>query len=251
MKKSLAGVLAMTALTLCLPDAGRGADAASVGEPVRCLVKPLDRTEIASEVAGRVVRVPHRSGEGFNKGDVLVQFDCTLLKAELTRAQARQSAAAIKVKHNNKLQEFKSVGVLDVELDKAALDVTASETRIASLAVDRCSVIAPFDGRVVQVLVNEHQTVKPQQPLLEILSPKRLELEVMAPSDWLPWLKPGHPFRIKVDETGGEYAAKVVAIGAAVDPVSKMVLVRGKLDNPPADLVPGMGASAVFAPPPQ
>ena len=222
-------------------------NAAEAGlEPARWIIKSELRTELSSEISAKIIRLPHRAGASFMKGDTLVQFDCSLLKAEQSKAAAKQSAAEIKVKHDSKLQEFKSVGTLEIALDQAAFDAAAAEYRISTLAVDRCNITAPFDGKVVQVMANEHQSVKAQQPLLEILQPSRLELEIMAPSDWLSWLKPGIPFVIKVDETGGEYTATVAAIGAAVDPVSKMILVRGKLDKPATALVPGMGAAAVF-----
>ncbi len=216
-------------------------------EPVRGLIKSLERTQLSSEISGRIIKLPYRAGDSFNKGDTLVTFDCQLFEAERDKMQAREAAAKIKVAYNDRLQEYKSVGLVAVELDKVALRVAATETRIASLAVKRCLVRAPFSGRVVVLGVNQYQTVKPQQPLLEIISTRQLEVEAMIPSDWLRRIKPGESFTLRVDETGDEYEAEVEAVGAAVDPVSKMVLVRGALKEPGIDLVPGMGAAVFFS----
>lgn len=218
-------------------------------EPVRALIKSLDRALLSSEISGRILDLHYRVGESFEKGDVLVRFDCELLKAEYAKTRAREKGARIKVDYSKRLQGYKSVGLVEVELDKTALEISENETRIASLAVKRCSVSAPFSGRVVMLAVNRYQSVKPQQPLLEIISTRDLEVEIMISSDWLSWMKPGIPFTIEVDETGGRYEAVVEAVGAAVDPVSRTVVVRGKLTEEGADLVPGMGAAAFFTQP--
>jgi multidrug efflux pump subunit AcrA (membrane-fusion protein) len=99
---------------------------------------------------------------------------------------------------------------------------------------------------VVRVLASEHQSVAAQQELVEILSLRPLEIEVMAPSTWLAWLRPRLRFRVVVDEIGETFGARVVAVGAAVEPVSKMVLLRGVLEKVTPGLVPGMGAVAYF-----
>ena len=213
----------------------------------RGLIKARHRTVLSSEIVGRVVEIPYRHGAAFPKDAVLVRFDCSLLKAEEEKAAAGLEAARVKLETHQALEKLQSIGAMEVALDRAFLSQRRAELRIASLATNRCEVRAPYAGKVVRVLANEHQSVRAQQELLEILTVRPLEIEVMVPSTWLSWLRSGHRFRVVIDETGLEFPARVTAVGAAVEPVSKMVLLRGRLGKTDPSLVPGMGAVAYFA----
>lgn len=212
----------------------------------RGLVRARHRTVLSSEIAGRILRIPYREGAAFKKGAVLVRLDGSLLKAEKAKAEASLEAARKKLHFHRRLEELQSIGALEVALDEALVQEREAECRIASLALGRCTLHAPYSGRVVRVIAREHQSVKAQQELLEILASGSLELEIMVPSDWLGWMRKGLAFSIRVDETGETLPASVQAVGAAVDPVSKTVRLRGRIEAPCPGLVPGMGATALF-----
>ncbi|CAK0764628.1 hypothetical protein WCLP8_3730004 [uncultured Gammaproteobacteria bacterium] len=55
---------------------------------------------------------------------------------------------------------------------------------------------------MVEQKAREHQYVQAGQPLLEILDDSVLEVEFIAPSSWLAWLKAGASFKVTVEETG-------------------------------------------------
>ena len=57
--------------------------------------------------------------------------------------------------------------------------------------------------------VREQQYAQPGQALLEIIDDSVLELEFIVPSRWLAWLKPGHAFKVSIDEVGRSFPAKV------------------------------------------
>ena len=87
-------------------------------------------------------------------------------------------------------------------------------------------------------------------PLIEILSDKDLDLELIVPSLWLTWLKPGVPFDVAIDETGKTYPAKITRLSGKVDAVSRSIKIYGKIDNPADTLLPGMSGRALLSPPP-
>jgi multidrug efflux pump subunit AcrA (membrane-fusion protein) len=113
--------------------------------------------------------------------------------------------------------------------------------------VGRCSIAAPFAGRVAKRHVAAHQYVTPGVPLLDILETGQLELQMIVPSKWLAWLKPGAAFTVQVEELGKSFPAKVQRLGAQIDPVSQTVAVFGVMDGSHAGLLPGMSGWAVFA----
>ena len=59
------------------------------------------------------------------------------------------------------------------------------------IRVERCTIKAPYSGRIVEVLANEYESVDADTKLLSILNDKALEIELIVPSKWLGWLKNG------------------------------------------------------------
>jgi multidrug resistance efflux pump len=113
----------------------------------------------------------------------------------------------------------------------------------------KCSIPAPFSGRVAEQKVREQQYAQPGQPLLEIIDDSVLELEFIVPSRWLAWLKPGYAFKVGIDEVGKTFPARVQRIGARVDPVSQSVKLTATIDGHFPELIAGMSGRVTMAPP--
>ena len=162
---------------------------------------PLHYTTLSSEMAGRIDRIATRVGDHFREGDVLIIFDCAVPRAQLARAQAVVTQAERTFEIDRRLVALRSMGQL--ELDVAAAEILkAKADQVAAEAVaSKCSIAAPFSGVTVEQKAREFQYTTPGQPLLDILDDHALEVELLAPSHWLSWLKPGYAFQVKIDET--------------------------------------------------
>ena len=112
--------------------------------------------------------------------------------------------------------------------------------------ISKCKVAAPFSGRIAEQKVREQQYVQPGQALLDILDDSALELEFIVPSRWLQWVRPGYSLRIRIDETGRSYPARVQRLGARVDPVSQSVKVVAVIEGKFPELLAGMSGRASF-----
>jgi membrane fusion protein, multidrug efflux system len=108
---------------------------------------------------------------------------------------------------------------------------------------------ALFDGLTAEQKVQEFQYATPGQPLLEILDDRSLEVELIAPSRWLAWLKPGYVFAVHIEETDKSYPATITRVGGRVDPVSQTIKVLGEIQGEAGDLMAGMSGRANINPP--
>ena len=97
--------------------------------------------------------------------------------------------------------------------------------------------------------MREQQFVLPGQLMLDILDDSALELEFIAPSRWLGWLNPGFAFRVRVDDTGKTYPARVQRVGARADPVSQTVKAVAIIDGHFSELLAGMSGRVIIASP--
>jgi len=212
----------------------------------RGLVKAKSRAVLASEIGAVVSQTPFRAGDPFQKGDVLIGFDCRLLKSQKDKVAAQAKAAKAQLANAIDLEKMRSIGKLEVTLAKAENDKARAELNIASLNVERCQIKAPYEGMVVQLLVNQYESIDLRRNLIEIVSSSELEVEVIAPANWLTKVNKGQKAQMQIDELNRSAAVEIIAISGAVDPVSQTVLIRGRIIEKPDGLLPGM--SGAFKP---
>lgn len=220
--------------------ASRPAASAMARQDIRAQLMPRRYTTIAAEIGAKVSSLPVGEGGAFRAGQVLVQFDCSLQRAQLDKAQAELEGAEQTLKSNLRLEQLNSVGQLELDLSKSAANKAKAELGANKAVLAKCQVAAPFAGRVAEQKVREQQYVQPGQAMLDILDDSVLELEFLVPSVWLRWLKVGSAFEVQIDETRKAYPAKFTRIGARVDPVSQSVKVAAAIHGRFPELMAGM-----------
>ena len=233
----------------CLALFSFGAAQAQQDQPasiIRGVVQPVNQAAISTELVTLVAEVPFREGERFSKGDLLLAFNCSRQHAELRAAKASSRAALIDWKNKRELLTYKAIGANEVKLAEAAFAEARARTDALKIQTDHCSVFAPFGGRVVERSINPHEMPNNGEPLLMIISDSQLELDLIVPSTWLVWLKPGQTFDFAIDEIGKTYLASVSQISAAVDPVSQTIKIKGVFERPDNSVLSGMSGTATF-----
>lgn len=212
----------------------------------RSVVAAHAEATISVEMSARVKKLAYRPGQAFRRGDVLVDFDCTRYQAQLRAKQAVFQARRVEFENNRRLLRHQAVGASEVAISKARLQEAQALVDVQQAVVRYCSIRAPYDGVMVEWLINEHETSKPEQALVRIIDTSQLELRLIVPSKWLVWLTKGTRFSVRVDETGGLIAARVERLGAVVDAVSQTIKITGKFENNNKSVLPGMSGTATF-----
>ncbi len=216
-----------------------------VGE-VRGIVKAKQEATIASRITARITAMPYGEGKSFGKGALLASFDCSQTRAQLNAANAAAAAYRKTYETNAELDQYEAVGKNEVAVSQANLNKAVAEAAAVSAQLADCAVYAPFSGTVVEEIAHVREVAASGQPLLKIQSGGNLEIELIVPSRWLTWLKPGTPFRFRIDETGQDASGVVTRFGAAVDAVSKTIRVTADITEQAGMVLPGMSGSASF-----
>ena len=213
---------------------------------IRVQFVPYQQSVLASELSAKIISLPFREGDAFRAGQALVGFDCDFFRAQLNKAEASSEAAVQTLKVDRRLAQLNSIGTLDVDLAAAKLREAQAEVGAMQVTVSKCTLAAPFSGRVAKLDAQAYEYVSPGKPLLEILATNRLELQMIVPSKWLAWLKIGGPFSVKVDELDRDYTGRIVRLGARIDPLSRTISLAGGIDGSHPELLAGMSGTALF-----
>ncbi|MGE0564990.1 MAG: efflux RND transporter periplasmic adaptor subunit [Pseudolabrys sp.] len=223
-------------------------EAGAGGAPeIRAQLTPRNFATISSETAARIDKIATRIGEEFKKGDTLVLFECAAQRAQQARASAVVTQAEKAYAINERLFALKSIGQLELDVSQAEVRKAKADYDIATAAVSKCTIVAPYDGITVEQHAREFQYAAPGQALIDIVDNRSLDIDMIVPSRWLAWLKTGTPFKFQVHETNRTYDARIVRISGRVDPVSQSVRAIGVVSESAPELTAGMSGAVLMA----
>jgi len=148
-------------------------------------IEPRTTIQLSAEVSGRIKETATQFAKGgfFNKGEILLRVDTqeyklAIIKAEATVAGAKQQLASAEAEHKQKLKEYRDVDPTKIsdyalrkpqyEEAKARLKAAEADLALARLQLQRCDILAPFDGRIIKKQADVGQYVRPGEMLAEI-----------------------------------------------------------------------------------
>jgi membrane fusion protein, multidrug efflux system len=215
---------------------------------VRGVVRAEASAVISSELIARISAITFKPGQPFHAGDTLLRFDCQRYEADVRAAEAEVRLQQITVDTNRQLLRHRATGVNDLAMAEAKHAQAAAQLESLRARVAQCVIVAPYEGHLVERLVDIAEMPQANAPLLKIVKSGRLEIDLIVPSQWSMWLKPGDSFTFAVDETGSSHQARVLQTAPVVDPVSRTMKVTAQLTGATTDIRPGMSGTAKLAP---
>ncbi|WP_192482930.1 MULTISPECIES: efflux RND transporter periplasmic adaptor subunit [Cysteiniphilum] len=217
---------------------------------------PIQKASLSSPMTGVIQKINFRPGDQFKQGDVLVQFDCEEVDLKSKRAQAELDAASAQLDSTTELMRLNSASKIELAKAKSQFEIAKADLNIMKFQQKQCQVLAPYHGEVVHQSAEENETVKTDDPLIDIIDNRELEIKMYIPSIWLQHIKAQTPFTLVLDELPKQhFNATVTKIVGQIDPASQSILIYGKLVMPdtnekltPQMLFSGMSGIAYFNP---
>ena len=202
-------------------------DAQAVGT-----LRSLQNVVLRPEVAGRILSLGFADGARVKAGQVLVQLDDTLQRAEVQQSLAQRSVARANHKRNQELvsQGFIAQRVLDES--SAALQVAEAQLGLSCARLDRMRLIAPFSGVVGIRAINIGDYVKDGTDLINLENIGSLYVDYRLPERYQTKVTVGQVVEVKLDPFPGRiFKAKVQAIDPLIESNGRSIGVRATLAN--------------------
>jgi membrane fusion protein (multidrug efflux system) len=201
------------------------------------------------EVSGRVVAINFRDGQRVRRGQVLVQLDDQLPRAQVQQAQAELSIAQANHKRNQELVAQNFISQRSVEESGANLQVAQAKLALAQATASRLRIVAPFDGIAGIGSINVGDYLKDGADIVNIEDMEAIQVDYRLPERYQTKLRTGQSAVVVIDALPGrKYTGVVQAIDPLVDADGRSVGIRACIDNRHLQLRPGMFAriTAVF-----
>ncbi len=200
------------------------------------------------EVSGRVARIAFADGAQVKAGQLLVQLDDTLQRAELSQAQAQLSIARANLKRNQELVAENFVATRVVEESQANLQVAEAQVALATARMQRMRITAPFNGTVGLRSINLGQYVGDGDDLVNLEDTSLLTVDFRLPERYQSSIAVDQGVQVQLDALPGKsFEAKVLAVDPLLDANGRSIAVRAVMPRTPgADLRPGMFARVLI-----
>jgi len=148
-------------------------------------------SKVSAEISATVVSVNHDTGDNISQGDTVISLDCRTYKLQLQQARATNDAVIAQYenakklfasaqklqKQNNISQELYNQRNADASRLKAELINTKAGIETARIAVDKCSINAPYDGYISQRFISKGELAQPGTAVFQMITSEPGDVE--------------------------------------------------------------------------
>lgn len=257
--------VAAQAGTIDVPVARIAPREVAVGLELDGVVEPVKQSTVAAQASGRIARLLVKAGDAVRAGQVLATVDDSETRTGLQRSQAQAAQAEAELR--NAQAQYQRTRELQAKgfVSQAALDTAEASykgalagreqagagQRQAAIAQGFTQVTAPYDGWVLETLVQSGDLAVPGKPLLTLYAPLPLRAVVHVPASRAAAARTAAQVEVRVTDSAGK-AQWITPVSRtmlpAADPVAQTLEWRLELPDPAARSVsPGQQVHVRFS----
>jgi len=209
------------------------------GVPLSGSLKSVASAMVKAKVAGELRELSVREGDRVRAGQVIARIDPAEYQARLRQAEQQAGAARAQIDiaqrqyDNNKAlvdQGFISRTALDASLSslqaaRASHEAALAAQDVARKSLDDTVLRAPLDGVVAQRLAQNGERMAIDARIIEIVDPRRLELEATVSAAESVAVRVGQSALLQVEGAAQPLKARVARINPSLQAGSRSVLV--------------------------
>lgn len=231
---------------------------------------PGSTVVVKSIVEGRVEAVMVSPGDRVRAGQPLITLHShTVLMMHGALLRTHREYQLARNRHEAGLTLFELEGISRMELDRRSQEVLAARLAYEQARAEmidlgyteegldedlaehetepHLTIHAPASGVVLELPVQQHEWIEAYASLLVLGDPRQVELQIQLPPDEAPSVTAGDPIRFGL--VGRESAALDAVVTTRVprvDPRTRTVTIRARIDGPSEALFPGVFVEGVL-----
>jgi len=220
----------MTALASCAFALAAGA------QEIPVVLFPFREATVASPLDSELKDYHYLVGEPFTNGAVIAELDDSRYRVAFLRAQEHRDFTMRVAQEQRELRKKDFASEMELRKAEYEAKIAQADYADATLSLSRCRFIAPFDGKIAELLTQRYETVKPGQPLFRMIEDGRLFAVANLPMGSVAVGK-----KMSVIPDGKKAVEGTVhEIAPQADNRTGTVRVRVLVENPKGELTAGM-----------
>jgi membrane fusion protein (multidrug efflux system) len=196
---------------------------------------------VSADASGMVTKIHFESGASVRLGQVLVELDTSVERAQLASVRARRDLAQAQMKRSSSLVSSGVISQSQAETDEATFKSLSAEGSALEAQIAKKTIRAPFTGKLGIREVNLGQYLAPGTTVASLETSDAIFADFALPQRELGRLAVGMRVRALQEADGKPLAEGTVsAIDPAIDAATRNVKLRASLPNDAERLRPGM-----------
>ena len=183
---------------------------------------------ISNEIPGVVHAIRFESGAKVRAGQVLVELDAGVERAQLASLQARRDLATNTATRTRRLEAGGASTKAQLDADEAQLKTVSADAQALEAQIQKKTLRAPFAGKLGIRSVNLGQYLNPGTAITVLESLEAVYIDFTMPQQEVARVPVGTPVRIVLPGTQPPQtlAGQIAAIDPNADPVTRAVKLR-------------------------
>lgn len=195
------------------------------------------------EITGRISAINFQEGGPVEQGQVLIELDSSVPRAQLEQAQAALALANSQYQRARQLTQQGFISAQARDESASELKVQQAAVALARAQLEKTVIKAPFDGLAGLRHVSVGDYVSPGSDLVLLESIDPLNVDFRIPEHFLNVVQVGTRIKLRFDAMADVVREGVVgAISPLVDVGGRSILLRAKVPNDDGTLRPGLFA---------
>ena len=226
-------------------------------------------SRIGATVTGRVIEINVRLGQQVKVGDALAVINSTELgqaQLDYLKARAQADLQARSVERARQLFAADVIGRAELQRRESELAIASAEQRAAAdqlrvlgmsqAAISRLGnngainsvtpVVSTVAGTVVERRITQGQVVQPADALYVVADLSEVWVTAEVPEQQAALVRTGQAVDIEVPALGARLTGKLIYVADTVNPETRTVTVRSRVDNAGRQLKPAMLATMLI-----
>ena len=155
---------------------------------------PIEQSELAFEIPGKIKNIYVDVGDYVNKGDILAKLDDRESNAQLNQARAKYDLSKQVL---DRFEDLRAQGHISIQdLDKARSDfiIAESQYEFFKVKLEQTNIISPFNGVIQNRFLDTGTVINSGIPILEIIDSNYVEAHISVPVIYLSEMQLGQEY---------------------------------------------------------
>jgi membrane fusion protein (multidrug efflux system) len=188
---------------------------------------------ISNEIPGVVRAIRFESGAKVRAGQVLLELDSSVERAQLASLRARRDLATTTATRTRRLEAGGASTKAQLDTDEAQLKTVSADAGALQAQIEKKTIRAPFAGKLGIRSVNLGQYLNPGTPITVLESLEAVYIDFTVPQQQVARVPVGTPVRIVLPGTQPPETlpGKIAAVDPNADAVTRAVKLRATVQE--------------------
>ncbi len=197
------------------------------------------KVNLSARIPASVKQIFVTAGSPVKKGQELITLDDREISEQVAAAEAQYKQAETELNRAQRLFDSQATTEQALTAAQSVFAAARAQWERGKVMLTYARIVSPMDGIVTDRRIEPGDLANPGQTLLTIYDPANMQIEVPVPVRLLAKLPVGQSVEVTLDRPATNFQGKVRQIVSEIDPLSRTQLVKVRIEDATAEVMPG------------